>query len=129
MENLVKFRSTTQAKYDALVTKDSKSLYFTTDTHRIYKGGELFSISDVSNLATKDDATLTRESIVDSVWEFSPATYNDIPIEMSISENAGVYSLTPTVGGEAAGLPKPYVGDTNSVVWGAISSGSPEWAG
>lgn len=49
--------------------------------------------------ASTADATLTRESIVDSVWTFSPANYNDIPIEMSISENAGVYSLTPTVGG------------------------------
>ena len=79
MENTVKFISTTQAKYDALVSKDAGSLYFTSDTHRIYKGSELFSISDVSNLATKADATLTERGF--SEWTISPNIDNPVSAE------------------------------------------------
>ena len=38
----VKFCETTQEKYDAL-TKDAGTLYFTSDTKRLYKGSELYS--------------------------------------------------------------------------------------
>ena len=97
MENTVKFISTTQAKYDALVSKDAGSLYFTSDTHRIYKGSELFSISDVTNLATKSDATLTERGPNHdgfSAWEITwvnPAYPN--PID-GVTWYDGVWWLT-----------------------------------
>ena len=56
-------------------------------------------VGGFTNIAKKTDATLTMEPVTNSVWKFSPADYNGTPIEMGISENAGVYSLTPTVGG------------------------------
>ena len=50
--------SLTQAQYDALVTKDAGTLYFTTDTKRIFKGSERYStnsgVTDVQyNSSTK----------------------------------------------------------------------------
>lgn len=50
----------TQAKYDALTTKDENTIYFTTDTHRIYIGSIEFSrptecVSDLMFI-TSDDA-------------------------------------------------------------------------
>ncbi|MDR1153541.1 MAG: hypothetical protein LBL04_02425, partial [Bacteroidales bacterium] len=40
----VKFKNTlTQAQYNALGSKDSETLYFTSDTKRLYKGADLIS--------------------------------------------------------------------------------------
>ena len=87
------------------------------------------TVEDVLSSLRKS-AVLTEEPITNSVWTFSPAKYNGTPIEMGITENAGVYSLTPMVGGQAAGFPKPYAGETNAVVWkGTSGGGSPEWVG
>lgn len=49
---IVKFNnSLTQAAYEALLTKDGGTLYFTTDTKRVYKGSTLYS-DDVVVLTT-----------------------------------------------------------------------------
>lgn len=57
MASVIKFYSTTQAKYDALETKDSASLYFIEDTGKIYKGS-VDMTSDVS-LVSLAPTTLT----------------------------------------------------------------------
>jgi hypothetical protein len=61
---LVKFNgSLTQAQYDALGTKDAGTLYFTTDTKRIYKGSTQYSsgtgVTGLSYNATSDVFTIT----------------------------------------------------------------------
>lgn len=120
MENTVKFISTTQAKYDALVSKDAGSLYFTSDTHRIYKGSELFSISDVTNLATKSDATLTERGY--SEWTITRDgvdVTSQVSQQPSFDENVGAWFISDSfVQGDEPSL--PYVGgeeDATSLTW------------
>lgn len=127
MENTVKFISTTQAKYDALVSKDAGSLYFTSDTHRIYKGSELFSISDVTNLATKSDATLTERGDPStpgfSAWVCAPSTYNghDITIVASPHPDAGMMDYTPYADGEQIGVAYTAAEDATRIHWESTS--------
>jgi hypothetical protein len=73
---LVKFKnSLTQAQYSALGTKDSETLYFTTDTKRLYKGADLISnavagleFNDTTFIvtATNADGTTTQVSLADA---------------------------------------------------------------
>lgn len=44
MPNRVLMIRLTQAQFDALASKDSNALYFTADSHRIYKGAECYSL-------------------------------------------------------------------------------------
>lgn len=46
----VKFYSCTQTTYDGITSKNADALYFTTDTHKIYKGTQLYG-GDISGLA------------------------------------------------------------------------------
>lgn len=50
----VVFKSGTQANYDALTSKDDGTLYFTTDTHKIYKGGVEYTSSTSSSTSVMD---------------------------------------------------------------------------
>jgi len=47
----------TQAQYEALVTKDAGTLYFTTDTKRIYKGSGLYAVSSAIEDVQYDETT------------------------------------------------------------------------
>lgn len=135
MENTVKFISTTQAKYDALVSKDAGSLYFTSDTHRIYKGSELFSISDVTNLATKSDATLTTRGLSDWSILHTPltaeqkaafydvdATAAEDDYAVTIRDNSlfvgGYYAANVTISGDGLSATYAEGGATATGIWG-----------
>jgi hypothetical protein len=62
---LVKFKnSLTQAQYSALGTKDSETLYFTTDTKRLYKGADLIS-NAVAGLEFNDTTFIVTATNVD----------------------------------------------------------------
>ncbi len=52
MENVMFLRGT-QALYDALETKDANTLYWLTDTQRLYKGDVLYAVgAEATNLAS-----------------------------------------------------------------------------
>ena len=69
--------SLTQEQYEALVTKDAGTLYFISDTKRIYKGSELFSrMSNVLNV-TFDSDIFTIEYKNGSFGYISFANYLD----------------------------------------------------
>lgn len=66
MGNQVKFVETTQNTYNTLVSRESGTLYFTTDTKRIYKGNNLFAseLTPVYEGGTKfSDWTITRDEV------------------------------------------------------------------
>jgi hypothetical protein len=67
MGNQVKFVETTQNTYNTLETRENSTLYFTTDTKRLYRGNELFS-SELTpvydgNGKKFSDWTITREGV------------------------------------------------------------------
>jgi hypothetical protein len=73
---LVKFNgSLTQAQYDALGTKDAGTLYFTTDTKRIYKGSVQYSsgtgMAGLSYNTTTDVFTITYADGTTGTIDFS----------------------------------------------------------
>jgi hypothetical protein len=53
MEYKVKFIEITQSTYDALVSKEQGSLYFTRDTKRIYKGDSLYATSSFDTVSAQ----------------------------------------------------------------------------
>ena len=59
----VKFVQTTQSQYDAIATKESGTLYFTTDTKRIYKGSDLYAATAFDQLVA--DSIEASEITVD----------------------------------------------------------------
>lgn len=54
MPNEVEFYEGSQAKYDGLSEKSPNRLYFTSDTHRIYKGEDLYGTTDQSDWDIND---------------------------------------------------------------------------
>lgn len=40
---MVTFNTILQSAYDGLANKDGDALYFVSDTHRVYKGGTLYT--------------------------------------------------------------------------------------
>ena len=65
MQQIVKFLSGTQAEYDSLEVKDENTLYFTIDTHRIYRGSLLFASGLIENLMQNEDIELYGGSATD----------------------------------------------------------------
>jgi hypothetical protein len=57
-------KSLTQAQYNALGSKDSETLYFTSDTHRLYQGGSLIS-NAVAGLSFNDTTFIVTATNVD----------------------------------------------------------------
>ena len=54
MENQIKFIQLLQSEYDNISPKNTGSLYFTTDTHRIYKGEDLYASTTFDSLKFDD---------------------------------------------------------------------------
>ena len=54
MANQIQFIQLSQAEYDNISSKNDGSLYFTTDTHRIYKGGDLYASTTFDSLKFED---------------------------------------------------------------------------
>lgn len=65
MQQIVKFLSGLQADYDSLEVKDENTLYFTIDTHRIYRGSLLFASGLIENLMQNEDIELYGGSATD----------------------------------------------------------------
>ena len=65
MQQIVKFLSGLQAEYDSLEVKDENTLYFTIDTHRIYRGSLLFASGLIENLMQNKDIELYGGSATD----------------------------------------------------------------
>lgn len=61
-KSAINFVTCNQLQYDSLVQADSNTVYFTTDTGAIYRGGQLFckmyEIGSLANLATSDKSNL-----------------------------------------------------------------------
>ena len=74
MTNQVQFIQLSQEEYDNISSKKNGSIYFTTDTHRIYKGGDLYaSITfdtlevgsiDAQNIKINNNNVLTEDKVV-----------------------------------------------------------------
>ena len=54
MANQVQFIQLSQEEYDNISSKKNGSIYFTTDTHRIYKGGDLYASTTFDTLKFED---------------------------------------------------------------------------
>lgn len=50
MAQQIQFIQLTQSQYDGLADLTSNKLYFTTDTHRIYKGADLYAATEFDQL-------------------------------------------------------------------------------
>lgn len=92
----VEFYNHPQSEYDN-TTKSANALYFTTDTHRIYKGNDLYgevnSQSDWNINDSKDSAYIKNrpfydEKVESDVWEFKVPITNEATGE-------GIYVAVP----------------------------------
>lgn len=107
MGTQVKFVETTQTNYDS-ATKDSGSLYFTSDTKRLYKGSDLVS----SDLTPIYDGNGQRFSS----WTI---TRDGIDITSSVSQPAfsnGEWAVE-NVSGDGTASPISGVETDTSLVW------------
>jgi len=98
----------TQANYDAIATKDSTVLYWTTDTNKIYKGNVDFS-KNVEYLASKPTTVATRAA--NRVYMFAD-TGN---VEFYDGTNWHVISLPSTTSFEYATADDLHVPTTKAV--------------
>ena len=64
-EKNVFFKSGSQARYDALTSRDPGTFYVTHDTHRLYLGNDLLSqaVEIVTSLPDKSDARVASGTI------------------------------------------------------------------
>lgn len=92
----VEFYKYSQSEYDN-ITKSANALYFTTDTHRIYKGNDLYgeansqsdwNINDSKNSAYIKNRPFYDEKIESDVWEFTVPITNEATGE-------GIYCSVP----------------------------------
>ena len=99
MANQVQFIQLSQAEYDNISSKKNGSIYFTTDTHRIYKGGDLYASTTFDTLKFEDlSATSIKVDGVDVSLEghkHSKADIIDFPTKVGDFENDSGY-LTET---------------------------------
>lgn len=81
----VEFYKYSQSEYDN-ITKSANALYFTTDTHRIYKGNDLYgeansqsdwNINDSKNSVYIKNRPFYSEKIESDVWEFTIPITNE----------------------------------------------------
>lgn len=79
MENQIKFIQLSQSEYDSISPKSTGSLYFTTDTHRIYKGEDLYASTTFDSLKFEElTATSIKVDGVDVSLEGHVHTKTDI---------------------------------------------------
>lgn len=71
----IKFKFGTQAAYDAIVTKDTNAVYFTTDTKRIYVGDIEYTDDTTINTATKQYI----DNAIGGITEFDTYVVNELP--------------------------------------------------
>ena len=93
----VEFYRCSQSEYDS-ATKSANTLYFTTDTHRIYKGEDLYSGSGGTGSAAQSDYTMNN------------------PEDPSYIKNREFYTDTRTVEGKIITL-------TQNMIDGAVLDG------
>ena len=95
MANQVQFIQLSQEEYDNISSKKNGSIYFTTDTHRIYKGGDLYASTTFDTLKFEDlSATSIKVDGVDVSLEGHTHTKSDIsdfPTKVSDFENDAGY--------------------------------------
>ena len=96
MANQVQFIQLSQEEYDNISSKKNGSIYFTTDTHRIYKGGDLYASTTFDTLKFEDlSATSIKVDGVDVSLEGHTHTKSDIsdfPTKVSDFENDAGYT-------------------------------------
>lgn len=71
----IKFKFGTQESYDAIVTKDANSVYFITDTKRIYVGDIEYTDDTTMNTATKQYI----DNAIGGITEFDTSVVNELP--------------------------------------------------
>lgn len=67
--NLLGFKYGTQASYNSLVTKDANSLYFISDSNRIYKGDALIASNNIKNVSVLPEVANAFDGILYVVTE------------------------------------------------------------
>lgn len=84
MPNEVEFYEGSQSEYEGLSEKFPNRLYFTSDTHRIYKGEDLYGTTDQSDWDINDNTSPSyvknrpfySEKVESDVWEFELPVIN-----------------------------------------------------
>lgn len=114
MENQIKFIQLSQSEYDSISPKSTGSLYFTTDTHRIYKGGDLYASTTFDSLKFEDlSATSIKVDGVDVSLEghtHTKSEISDFPTNVSSFTNDAGYITQSNVASTYA--TKTYVDDS-----------------
>ena len=96
MSNEVEFYEGSQSEYEGLSEKFPNRLYFTSDTHRIYKGEDLYGKSDQSDWNKNDNTSPSyiknrpfyTDKVESDVWEFELPVINE-------STGEGIYPSIP----------------------------------
>lgn len=95
MANQVQFIQLSQEEYDNISSKKNGSIYFTTDTHRIYKGGDLYASTTFDTLKFEDlSATSIKVDGVDVSLKghtHSKTDVIDFPTKVSDFQNDAGY--------------------------------------
>lgn len=96
MSNEVEFYEGSQSEYEGLSEKFPNRLYFTSDTHRIYKGEDLYGKSDQPDWNTNNNTSPSyiknrpfySEKVESDVWEFELPVVNE-------ETGEGIYPAIP----------------------------------
>lgn len=105
MAENVRFKTASQAKYDALETKNAATLYWCLDTQRLYKGEQLFGVGleatqQFAGLLSAEDKKKLDELVAGSI-----AGLEAVDGTMSITDgDAGVKKIGVNVSKEAGNL-------------------------
>ena len=95
MANQIQFIQLSQEEYDNISSKKNGSIYFTTDTHRIYKGGDLYASTTFDTLKFEDlSATSIKVDGVDVSLKghtHSKTDVIDFPTKVGDFENDSGY--------------------------------------
>lgn len=87
----VRFLKGTQAEYDALVTKEAKTFYYTTDTQELYLGSEHLSVTEAEELPYDNTTSgLEADDVQAAIDELDTAIDNlETSSAVTISKTTG----------------------------------------
>jgi hypothetical protein len=112
MSQQVQFIHLSQSEYDTLGSKNARQLYFTSDTHRIYRGDEIYAnpIFDVTGSIDLSEYPEASVSVEQSLEDAIAAAENGLPVRCTLvctgkdTDLIGLAELSHPGNGQVMGL-------------------------